>query len=185
MKTSEEVSVTRDVEAVVIPAGTRILLLRGETVTITQAMGGGYTVVTPQGFLARIEGKDADALGKEVTVAAEEEEAKAPLTDLGEIERRAWELLETIYDPEIPVNIVDMGLIYECRAEEGERGPRSEVKMTMTAPGCGMGDVLRAEAEQKLGTIPGISEVRVEIVWDPPWDQSRMSESARLELGFG
>lgn len=188
MKTSEEVSVTRDVEAVVIPAGNRILLLEGETVTITQAMGGGYTVTTPQGFLARIDGKDADALGKEVVVSPGGSEVSGAGTaprSRKEMEERVWDALRTIYDPEIPVNIVDLGLIYQCVVEEGERGPRVDIEMTMTAPGCGMGDILRAEAEEKIRGIPGVAEVRVDIVWDPPWDQSRMSEAARLELGFG
>jgi probable FeS assembly SUF system protein SufT len=185
MRTSEDVTVTRDVEAVVIPAGHRILIPQGVSVTITQSLGNAYTVITPQGYLARVEGRDAGALGKDVPETPGEVSAEAGAATREQVEKAAWEKLQTIYDPEIPVNIVDLGLIYECAVTEAERGFRVDIKMTMTAPGCGMGDVLRAEAEDKVGRIPGVSDARVEIVWDPPWDQSRMSDAARLELGFG
>jgi probable FeS assembly SUF system protein SufT len=186
MRMTEEVTVTRDVEAVVVPAGNRILVPQGVTVTITQALGGAFTIITPQGYMARVEGRNADALGKEplAAVAATPVEA-TPGTEPGSLEEKIWSQLRSIYDPEIPVNIVDLGLIYECAIEETEGGAAVEIKMTMTAPGCGMGDVLRAEAEQKVGALEGVSRANVEIVWDPPWDQSRMSEAARLELGFG
>ncbi len=200
MRTAEDVAVTRDVEAVVIPAGNRILIPEGVTVTITQSLGGSYTVITPQGYMARVDGRDADALGKEPTPAPAAPDAAAapasasagegssppPAADGAELERRIWDELRTIFDPEIPVNVVDLGLIYGCDLEPGERGGvRVNIRMTMTAPGCGMGDILKGDAEEKIRTLPGVSDAQVEIVWDPPWDMSRMSEAARLELGFG
>jgi probable FeS assembly SUF system protein SufT len=103
----------------------------------------------------------------------------------GAIEEQVWEQLRMVYDPEIPINIVDLGLIYECNLVPEEKGVRVEIKMTMTAPGCGMGDVLKVEAEDRVKSVPGVSNAHAEIVWDPPWDQSRMSDAARLELGFG
>ncbi len=196
MRRSEDVQVTRDVEAVVIPAGNRILIPEGVTVTITQSLGGSFTVITPQGYMARVDGRDADALGKEPAApepapepaAAGPEDGEAPAPPAGErarVEAAVWDQLRTIYDPEIPVNIVDLGLIYECAVTEAGGGLRVEIKMSMTAPGCGMGDVLRGEAEDKIRRLSGVTDARVDIVWDPPWDMSRMSEAARLELGFG
>ncbi len=184
MRESEDVKVVRDLEATVIPAGNRILIPEGVTVTITQSLGGAYTVITPQGYMARVDGRDADALGK---VAAAPPAAPCPdgrPCDRETVEREVWEQLKMVYDPEIPVNIVDLGLIYGCTLSERERGFLVEVQMTMTAPGCGMGDVLKADAESRIRTVPGVAEAVVEIVWDPPWDQSRMSDAARLELGF-
>jgi probable FeS assembly SUF system protein SufT len=182
----EEVTILRDVEAVVIPAGHRILIPEGVSVTITQALGGHCTVITPHGYLARVAGQDADALGKEPLAAEPAAPAAAGAPPSGEpLEAQVWDQLRTVYDPEIPVNIVDLGLVYGCRLTPEDKGARVEVEMTMTAPGCGMGDVLKVEAEEKILGLPGVSSARVEIVWDPPWDQSRMSEAARLELGFG
>jgi probable FeS assembly SUF system protein SufT len=186
MRGNEEITVVRDVEATLIPAGNKVMIPEGVSVTLTQALGGSYTVVTPHGFLARIEGKDADALGKTAPPATEGEPASSGAAPGSSgIEAAVWEQLRLIYDPEIPINIVDLGLIYACRIHPEGDGARVEIEMTMTAPGCGMGDVLRAEAEDRIGRIPGVSGTRVDIVWDPPWDQSRMSEAARLELGFG
>jgi probable FeS assembly SUF system protein SufT len=184
VRMSEDAKVTRDVEATVIPAGNRILIPEGVTVTITQSLGGAYTVITPQGYMARVDGRDADALGKEVEAAPAAPCPDGRPCDREAVERGVWDQLRRVYDPEIPVNIVDLGLIYGCTLAEVERGFRVEVQMTMTAPGCGMGDVLKADAESRIRTVAGVDEAIVEIVWDPPWDQSRMSESARLELGF-
>jgi len=193
MQRSGEVEITRDVEAVVIPAGNRILIPEGVTVTITQSLGGSYTVITPQGYMARVDGRDADALGLEAASAPAaaskpvgSDNGSAPAAvDTAAVEKAVWDELRSIFDPEIPVNVVDLGLIYECKVVPGERGAAVEVAMTMTAPGCGMGDVLRGEAEDKIRRLPGVDDVRVDIVWDPPWDMSRMSDAARLELGFG
>ena len=179
MRSSEDARVTRDVEATVIPAGNRILIPEGVTVTITQSLGGAYTVITPQGYMARVDGRDADALGKEVESAPAAPCPDGRPCDRETVERGVWDQLKKVYDPEIPVNIVDLGLIYGCVLTELERGFRVEVQMTMTAPGCGMGDVLKADAESRIRTVAGVDEAIVEIVWDPPWDQSRMSEPAR------
>lgn len=184
----ETVTVTRDVEAVVVPAGDRILIPEGVEVTITQSLGGTFTVITPHGYMARVDGKDADALGKDpMPGAAVSATGPKPgaASDVGEVETQVWDALRQVYDPEIPINIVDLGLIYECKLVSDDGGVKVEIQMTMTAPGCGMGDVLRAEAESRIRDIPGVTGVQAEIVWDPPWDQSRMSEAARLELGFG
>lgn len=190
MTSREEVTVTRDVEAVIIPAGNEILIPEGITVVITQTLGGSFTVITPHGYLARISGEDADALGKEPveektsTPPAGEAQGE-PAGDAKAVEAAVWDQLRMVYDPEIPVNIVDLGLIYECNLVPEAGGYRVRIKMTMTAPGCGMGDVIKADAEARVRGVHGVVGAEAEIVWDPPWDQSRMSEAARLELGFG
>ena len=189
MTSREEVTVTRDVKAVIIPAGNEILIPEGITVVITQTLGGSFTVITPHGYLARISGEDADALGKdpveEKPAAETDGERDNVLIDAKAVEAEVWEQLRMVYDPEIPINIVDLGLIYECELVPEEKGIRVKLKMTMTAPGCGMGDVLKADSEERVLGIRGVVGAEAEIVWDPPWDQSRMSDAARLELGFG
>lgn len=177
----KNVTISRDVEATMIPAGTPIAIPAGTEVTITQALGGTYTVMGT-GIMARIEGKNADALG--LTPATAEKanaEASGPV-NVDEI----WEALKTCYDPEIPVNIVDLGLVYDVQVvpEEDGKGNRVEVKMTLTAPGCGMGGVIAGDAESKIRELPGVTEARVEVVWDPIWNQSMMSDAARLQLGL-
>lgn len=185
----EEVTVTRDVEAVVIPAGNVIMIPEGATVQITQSLGGSYTVITPHGLMARVSSQDADALGKEPVAdtkpPAGAASPGATPSDPKVVEENVWNELRQVFDPEIPINIVDLGLVYACRVEQDPSGYRVEIEMTMTAPGCGMGDVLKADAEDRIRGVAGVSNIQVEIVWDPPWDQSRMSEAARLELGFG
>jgi probable FeS assembly SUF system protein SufT len=147
-------------------------------VTITQTLGGHFTVATDDGALLRIADNDADALG----VAAPA--APAPIEGPFD-EERVWEQLRTVFDPEIPVNLVDLGLIYRCQAVPlPEGGQRVEIAMSMTAPGCGMGDVLKEDVRRKVQSVPGVREVNVEVVWDPPWDASRMSDAARLQLGW-
>jgi probable FeS assembly SUF system protein SufT len=177
---SEEIIILRrDCEAFLIPSGARIYLQRGTEVTITQSLGGSYTA-SVYGNLVRIDGKDADAIGKvsnSLNFAALGEDAT--------LEDMVWSQLKTCFDPEIPVNIVDLGLIYDCQivAMENQKH-RVVIKMTLTAPGCGMGPVLAQDVKQKLLMIPGIVEADVEIVFDPPWDQSRMSDAAKLHLGI-
>jgi probable FeS assembly SUF system protein SufT len=181
------VTVTRDAKAITIPYGTETLLFKDEKVYITQNLGGSYTVQRDNGQLVRIEGKDADAIGKEVP-----EEAKVFKIDYGEnprdpkeVEKDVWAQLKTCYDPEIPVDIVDLGLIYHCDIlPHPEGGSKVDVMMTLTAPGCGMSTVLKAEIEQKLSRIPGIREAFVEVTFEPPWNQSLMTEAARLQLGM-
>ncbi len=179
MQMQKEATVARDVEAREIPSGTPITLRAGDPVIITQSLGGSYTVVTPVGFLARIDGKDADAIGEQVVaVDAAAQEGKST-------EDLAWDQLRTCFDPEIPVNIVDLGLVYGCTlAPLPEGGNRIDVKFTLTAPGCGMGDVLREDIKGKLLSIPDIKDADVQVVFDPPWSLQMMSEAAKLQLGM-
>ena len=174
------IELQRDCEATVIPGGDRITLLRGDQVQLTQALGGSFTVTTSCGYLARIGATDADALGLEPPQGIDQPPASGAFALEHVIEK-----LKTIFDPEIPVNVVDLGLIYTCEARPlPAGGHRVEIKMSMTAPGCGMGDVLREDAIARVREVPGVAEVDVELLWDPPWDPSRMSEAARLELGM-
>ena len=180
---SEQKILTRDVEASVVPNGTKVTLLKGENAHITQSLGGTYTVVV-NGNLFRIESKDADALGLEAPVAVAPAPVSGPLTQ-EELEKKVWEALKTCYDPEIPVNIVDLGLIYDCHLTPiGAENYKADVKMTLTAPGCGMGPVLAQDVQNKLVSIEPIDEANVELVWDPPWNQGMMTEAAKLQLGL-
>lgn len=170
----------RSCAATLIPSGEKVQLSQGDRVLVTQALGGSFTVQTEAGYLARIAASDADALGLEVS------RAKGEPTEAGPFDmQKVTENLKTVFDPEIPVNVVDLGLIYVCEAHQlADGGHRVEIKMSMTAPGCGMGDVLKEDARAKVQAVPGVKEVDIEIVWEPPWDQSRMSEAARLQLGM-
>jgi probable FeS assembly SUF system protein SufT len=171
----------RDCEATQIPSGSNVVLTAGTGVTITQSLGGQFTVTMDEGGLFRIADKDADALGERSAATA----VQAPASEGAFDEQRVWEQLRTVFDPEIPVNLVDLGLIYHCQAVPlPEGGHRVEIKMSMTAPGCGMGDVLKEDVRRKVQSVPGVREVDAEIVWDPPWDASRMSDAARLQLGW-
>lgn len=180
--TAELISLVRDVEAVQIPSGAPLMLQRGTQVRITQALGGSYTVLTPWG-LARIDGKDADALGLEPVTPGAGGSAAQPTT-AEEVEKAVWDQLRTCYDPEIPVNIVDLGLVYSCAVQTlPDGGYRMEVRFTLTAPGCGMGDWLAQDIRRKIESIPGVKEADVQVVFDPPWHHDMMSEAAKLELG--
>ncbi len=179
MVTREARSLSRDVEVAAIPYGDRITLTAGTVVFVTQALGGSYTAMTDHGYLVRIEGTDADAIGEEPTAPLSAAAASGRST-----EELAWDQLKTCYDPEIPVNIVDLGLVYRCEVDPQDKGARVRVALTLTAPGCGMGDFLRMDVQQKLLAIPGVTEAEVELVLDPPWDQSMMSDAARLQLGL-
>ena len=175
-------TLSRAVEVAAIPYGDRLTLDPGSTVYITQSLGGSYTVMTDRGYMVRIEGKDADAIGETPVAPPTEAEVAGK-----SIEQRAWDQLKTCFDPEIPVNIVDLGLVYECSLApiEGEDGQnKATVKFTLTAPGCGMGDYLKMDVQSKLLTVPGIKDADVQVVLDPPWNQSMMSEAARLQLGM-
>ena len=179
----QQATLTRECEAAEIPYGGKVQLPAGTTVTITQALGGSYTVITPSGYMVRIAGKDADALGEEF--AAEAAKAAATLGEGKSLEQMAWDQLRTCYDPEIPVNIVDLGLVYECEVTPlGENENKVGVKFTLTAPGCGMGDYLREDIRGKLLGIPGVKEADVQVVLEPVWNQSMMSDAARLQLGM-
>ena len=176
----ERVEMTRDCEAIQIPAGVRIILEKGVEVFITQALGGTYTLQVPaHGGLFRIQSKDADAIGK--TAADLPSEAG----DTGDLESLVWEQLKTCFDPEIPVNIVDLGLVYGMElSPDADGGHRVDVKMTLTAQGCGMGATIALDAKEKILTIAGITEANVDLVWDPPWNPQMISPEGRERLGL-
>ena len=179
---SDPVTLARDVEASIVPAGTKVTLLKGEQAFVTQSLGGSYTVIV-NGNMFRIAGPDADALGFEV-MARPAVPAGAGLTQEA-VEKLVWEQLKTCYDPEIPVNVVDLGLIYDCVIEPMGPGQfKVSVKMTLTAPGCGMGPVLQQDVQNKLLGIDPVQDVQVELVWDPPWNQGMLTEAAKLQLGL-
>ena len=178
--TSELIDLKRECKAVEIPSGIERLLPAGTVVRVTQTLGTSYTVVGGIGYMYRIDASDADALGLAPSQPAHQPAAASEFS-----EKAVWDQLKTIYDPEIPVNIVDLGLIYGCDiASLEDEGKKIDVKMSMTAPGCGMANVLKADVERKLGQLPTVKAVNVEVVFDPPWNPGRMSEAARLQLGL-
>jgi probable FeS assembly SUF system protein SufT len=181
MHSNEPVTLTRDVEAALIPAGSKVTLEKGGQAYITQSLGGSYTVIV-NGNMFRVEGKDADALGLEV--AAKPASNGAPVTQEN-LEKEIWNQLRSCYDPEIPVNVVDLGLIYDCHLTPMDSGNfKADVKMTLTAPGCGMGPMLAQDVQNRLLGLEGVDDVSVELVWDPPWNQSMISEAGKLQLGL-
>ena len=183
MHPTDPITLTRDVEAAVVPVGTQVTLQKGERAYITQSLGGTYTVVV-NGNMFRVDGRNADALGLEV--------APPPLAPAGvgpkpieDLEKEVWDQLKNCYDPEIPVNVVDLGLIYDCKLTSLSEGShKAEIKMTLTAPGCGMGPVIAQDVQNRLMSMEGIDEANVELVWDPPWNQAMMTEAAKLQLGL-
>jgi probable FeS assembly SUF system protein SufT len=180
MTTGGHITLTRECNAIEIPSGAPARLPVGAGVRVMQFLGSSYTIASDYG-LFRIDVKDADALG--LTPPAPRQ--AAPPQDREFSEQMVWDQLKTVYDPEIPVNIADLGLIYSCETKPLEGGgQRIDIKMSMTAPGCGMGNVLKADVENKLASLPGVKEVHVEIVFDPPWGPARMSDAAKLQLGF-
>jgi probable FeS assembly SUF system protein SufT len=182
------IQLTRDCPAVKIPDGHSVTLQQGTAVDITQKLGGTYTVLTPLG-LFRIAGRDADALGEALVAddgaQASQPPGASPAASAPLSEQVVWDILRTCYDPEIPVNIVDLGLVYEMSMQALPSGnQRVDVKMTLTAPGCGMGGVIAGDAQQKLLMLDGVEEATVEIIWDPPWHQSRITAEGRRILGL-
>ena len=173
---SEAIRLLRDVDAYVVPSGDEVKLLAGNLVRITQALGGNYTVIM-NGNMVQITAENADALGFEIS----EPDTNA---SSGDLEQQIWDQLKTCYDPEIPVNIVELGLIYDLNIEDVEEGKNIGIKMTLTAPGCGMGPVIADEVDRKVNGIDGINSVSVELVWEPMWTRAMMSEEAQLELGM-
>ena len=174
---NSEITLSRECEALQIPSGHPIVLPAGMEVVITQSLGGTFTVATPGG-LARIDIKDADALGLEPG------EAIAKIKVEGALQDAVWNQLKTVFDPEIPVNVVDLGLIYDCQVATNDAKTSVLVKMTLTAPGCGMGPTIAADAKGKILALEGIDEAEVELVWDPPWNQSMISEAGKMKLGI-
>ena len=180
MKTGELIELKRACKAVEIPSGIERVLPARSVVTISQLLGTSYTVISDIGYMCRIDASDADALGLTPLQGADKVVSQGPFQA-----EMVWDQLKTVYDPEIPVNIVDLGLIYECKViSDNQGGKKIEVKMSMTAPGCGMGNVLKADVERKLRQLPEVKEVSVEVVFDPPWHPGLMSEAAKLQLGL-
>lgn len=181
MAEKEVIFLTRDVNVVTIPDGYHSTLQQGQEVTIHQALGNNYTVITDYGNMVRIAGVDADALGKEVAKLdnlVQEQDAAA-------VEQNCWTVMKTVYDPEIPVNIVDLGLVYHCSATPNPVGGNDvHIQMTLTAPGCGMGPVIQGDVEKSVRDLPGVASVNVEVVLDPPWAREMMSEVAKVQLGL-
>jgi probable FeS assembly SUF system protein SufT len=181
MAATEPITLSRDCDVIEIPSGVPQRLPAGAIVKIMQNLGSSYTVNSDRGYMYRIDGKDADAIGLTPVIGAPAVEAEAePFS-----EKLVWGQLKTIFDPEIPVNISDLGLIYACDISPVDGGGNKiDIKMSMTAPGCGMGNVLKADVENKLKKLPDVKEVQVEIVFEPAWTPARMSEAAKLQLGF-
>lgn len=179
--TYEEVRFSRDCEAVQIPQGNTVQIPAGTAAFITQSLGGSYTLQIPSlGGLFRVAGSDADAIGMEASDPVGESGKTGPVT-----ETAIWDLLKGVYDPEIPVNIVDLGLVYDMRIQDDGSGQsKVDVKMTLTAPGCGMGGPISMDAKQRIESLPGVSEATVEVVWDPPWNPQMISPEGRAKLGM-
>lgn len=173
----DAIEVSRECDALLIPSGTKVIIQKGSLVTITQALGNSYTVYV-NGNLARVSGKDGDALGM---IILDEDDVNQME---GSLEDKVWMALKSCFDPEIPVNIVDLGLVYECNVLPEGKGYLVAIKMTLTAAGCGMGPVLVADIEQKIRDIHEVNAVKVELVFDPPWARNMMSDVAKLQLGM-
>jgi probable FeS assembly SUF system protein SufT len=185
LRPDEPIKLTRDCQVVAVPAGHTLMLPQGTEVMITQSLGGSYTLMVPSyGGLFRLPDRDADAIGRELRPAEGETSAAGqPLT--GEaLEGKVWQTLKTCYDPEIPVNIVDLGLIYGMHIDQLQDGVRVDVKMTLTAQGCGMGTSIAADARNKILDLPGVVEADVQVVWEPPWTPEKISPEGRTLLGI-
>ncbi|HVB98006.1 MAG TPA: putative Fe-S cluster assembly protein SufT [Candidatus Dormibacteraeota bacterium] len=177
MDMNQTIALGRDCEVIEVPSGIRRTLAAGASLRIMQSLGGSYTVTDDRGQMFRVDAADADALG---LAPADAPETAAILS-----EQVVWDQLRTVFDPEIPVNLVDLGLIYSCViAPLDSGGKKIDVKMSITAPGCGMGNVLKSDVESKLAKLPEVKQVNVEIVFDPPWNPGMMSEAAKLQLGL-
>jgi len=184
MQENTEFTLSRDCEVIQIPSGNKITIPGGTPGVITQTLGGSYTIATYQG-LARVSEKDLDALGLEKPQQTDGA-VKPSGSSNGTVDEKAvWDQLRQCFDPEIPVNIVDLGLVYDCQlVQKPEGGTKVEVKMTLTAPGCGMGPAIAHDAQSKILSINGVDEAQVDLVWDPPWNQNMISEAGRMKLGM-
>ncbi len=183
MNSNEPITLTRDVEGTIVPVGTKVTLQKGELAHVTQSLGGSYTIVV-NGNMFRLADKDIDALG--IEVAAKPASPVGQRRTIEELEKEVWSQLKTCYDPEIPVNIVDLGLVYNCEltpiAETSSY--RADLKITLTAAGCGMGPALSSDVQAKLLALDEITEATCDVVFEPTWNQSMMSEAAKLQLGL-
>ncbi len=189
LRPDEPIKLTRDCPVVAVPAGHTLMLPQGTEVMITQSLGGSYTLLVPSyGGLFRLSDRDADAIGREKRSGEGTGEGTGPSQGkalTGEaLEREIWETLKTCYDPEIPVNIVDLGLIYDMHVDQLADGARVDIKMTLTAQGCGMGTSIAADARNKILDLPGVVEADVQVVWDPPWTPEKISPEGRALLGI-
>jgi probable FeS assembly SUF system protein SufT len=185
MQTGDSTKLVRDCEVVQIPEGLRVRLARGTQVRLMQSLGGTYTLMTEYGSMVRLDNVNADAIGEQPAASAPSADALSePLTS-ETLKTKVWDALRTVYDPEIPVNVVDLGLVYKNEVKPLDaQAFRVDVEMTLTAPGCGMGPVLQQDAENKIRSLPGVKEALVQVVLDPPWSQDMMSDAAKLELGL-
>ena len=182
-QTDEPIKLTRDCQVVAVPAGHTLMLPQGTEVMITQSLGGSYTLLVPSyGGLFRLSNRDADAIGKETRLEGAAAQGQALSGDA--LEKEVWQTLKTCFDPEIPVNIVDLGLIYDLQISQLSDGTRVDVKMTLTAQGCGMGGSIAADARNKLLDLPGVVEADVQVVWEPPWTPEKISPEGRTLLGI-
>ena len=185
MQANDPIELGRDCDVVEVPGGRTVQLKKGTRVSITQALGGSYTLLVPTlGGLFRLTGRDADAIGKEaLEESSTAEESSGPRTGT-DLRDEVWTQLKTCFDPEIPVNIVDLGLIYDLQVADADGGSRIDIKMTLTAQGCGMGDSIAADAQQKIERIRGVKAADVQIVWDPPWTPDKISDAGKALLGI-
>jgi len=172
------ITISRNCDATMIPAGEKIILIEGTHVRVTQSLGGNFTVLV-NGNLVKVLGEDADALGLEKEIK-KENKVSSRLANENDI----WDAMKQCFDPEIPVNIVDLGLIYDLEISDQKEGKNIHIRMTLTAPGCGMGPSIAQDVETKVTSLNGINNVDVELVWDPQWDRNMMSEEAKLQLGM-
>jgi probable FeS assembly SUF system protein SufT len=179
MKPGELIELKRECKSIEIPSGMERVLPAGSFVRVSQVLGSNYTVISDMGYMCRIDASDADALGLTPSPAGPKTITEGPFQ-----EQMVWDQLKSVYDPEIPVNIVDLGLVYVCKISEDQAGKTIEVKMSVTAPGCGMANVLKADVEQRLARLPEVKEVNVSVVFEPPWHPGRMSAAAKLQLGL-
>lgn len=181
----EALHTSREIEVLQVPSGFKVALPKGTWLVVQQALGGQFTAMTEMGGLVRVDGKDADALGPEYVAEAQKALAERAAAANGPFdEEKVWDALRQVFDPEIPANIVELGLVYVVAAEQVEGGHKVAVHMTLTAPGCGIGPVLVEDVRRAVLSVPGVVDADVEIVFDPPWDPSRMSDAAKLQLGF-
>ena len=177
--TSDRIELRRDCEVIAVPSGLRQTLPAGTPVRIVQTRGGAFTVSNDIHAIFRLDGQDADALGLAPPRSTAPPPPKGSLT-----EQMVWDTMKTVYDPELPVNVVDLGLVYSCVITPAENGKSIAIRMAMTSPGCGMSNVLKTDVESRLARLPEVTEAKVEVVFDPPWTPARMSEAARLQLGM-
>lgn len=175
----ERTTTAREVAAIQIPDGIDVTIPEGEQIWITQELGGCFTIMTERGAMFRVDEKNADAIGREVP-----EQSDSALAE-GSLEDRVWAQMKKCYDPEIPVNIVDLGLVYDCQLHDKGAGKSDvTIKMTLTAPGCGMGPVIATDVKNRIESLPDVDNAEVDVVLDPPWNQNMMTEAAKLQLGF-